>query len=266
MFFRTTMARVGSLPILSPRARLRRPELSSRCPCLSSQRALRVLAQSPAVEASAPAQPRLFLHLQLLTLGEPSFAAELSHAACACALRPTRSERALKDERGCLGRGHALFARLEAEVVSEGRALNDGRVFAGHELMQIVRVSEGDSQPAFGSQDLAICEREKVVCKTANCLQRDPAIRVLRHWSRESDYNRSVARKLRWMRVLTPRHDLAGPSCCGLVVEPVPSVPGWWSRRQRRGNRCHQVLNPTRRTGCGSQALCTFCSCQRLVR
>lgn len=225
-----------------------------------------MLAQSPAVETSAPAQPRLFFHLQLPTLGEPSFAAELSHAACACALRPTRSKRALKDERGCLGRGHALLARLKVEVVSEGRALSDGRVLAGHELMQIVRVSNSDSQPAFGSQDLAIGEREKVVCKTANCLQRDPAIRVLRHWSRESDYNRSAVRKSRWLRVLTPRHDLARPSCCRPVVQPVPSVLDWRSRRQRRGNRCHRVLNPTRRTACGFQALGNFCGRQWLVR
>jgi hypothetical protein len=96
-----------------------------------------VLAQSPAVETSAPTQPRLFLHFELPTLGEPAFAAELSNATCACALRLTRSKCALKDERERLGRWQALLARLEAEVVSECHALDNGRILAGHELMRV---------------------------------------------------------------------------------------------------------------------------------
>jgi hypothetical protein len=108
-----------------------------------------VFAQSPAVETSAPTQPRLFLHLQLSALGEPAFAAELSNATCACALRLTRPKCALKYERERLSRWQALLARLEAEVVSECHALDNGRILAGHELMRVVCVSDSDSQPAF---------------------------------------------------------------------------------------------------------------------
>jgi hypothetical protein len=156
-----------------------------------------VLVQSPAVETSAPTQPRLFLHFELPTLGEPAFAAELLNAVCACTLRLTRSKCALKDERGRLSRGHALLARLEVEVVSECRALDNGRILAGHKLMPIVYVSDSDSQPAFGGQDLTIGEGGKVVCKVANCFQCDPAISVSCYWSRESDYNRSAVRETR---------------------------------------------------------------------
>jgi hypothetical protein len=137
-----------------------------------------MLAQSPAVETSAPTQPRLFLHLQLPTLCEPAFTTEFSDAACARTLRLTRSKCALKDERGRLSRGHALLARLEVEVVSECRALDNGRILAGHKLMPIVCVSDSDSQPAFGGQDLTIGEGGKVVCKVANSFQHDPAISV----------------------------------------------------------------------------------------
>ena len=190
-----------------------------------------MLAQSPAVETSAPTQPRLVLHLQLPTIGEPAFAAELSNATCACALRLTRSKCALKDERGRLGRGHALLAGLEVEVVSECRALDNGRILVGHKVMQIVCVSDSDSQPAFGGQDLAIGERGKVIRKVANRFQRDPTVSVFRYWSRESDYNRSAVRETRQVRVLTPCHNLAPPSGCRSVIEPISSVPGRRSRR-----------------------------------
>lgn len=93
---------VSSLPIFLPRTRLRGSKHSGGRPHLSSERALCVLSQSPAVETSASTQPRLFSHLQLPTLGEPAFTAELSHAARACTLRSTRSRRALKYERGRL--------------------------------------------------------------------------------------------------------------------------------------------------------------------
>jgi hypothetical protein len=93
---------VSSLPILLPRTRLGGLRYSGRHPHLSSERALCVLSQSPAVETSSSTQPRLFSHSQLPTLGESAFTAELSHAARACTLRPTRSRRALKYERGHL--------------------------------------------------------------------------------------------------------------------------------------------------------------------
>jgi hypothetical protein len=59
--------------------------------------------------------------------------------------------------------------------------LDNGRILAGHEVMQIVCVSDSDSKPAFGLQDLAIGEGGKVIRKVANCFQRDPAISVFRY-------------------------------------------------------------------------------------
>jgi hypothetical protein len=140
-----------------------------------------VLAQSPAVETSAPTQPRLFLHLQLPTLCELAFTTELLDAACACTLRLTRSKYAFQDERGRLNQGHALLARLEVEVVLERCALDNSRTLAGHEVMQIICVSDSDSQPAFRGQDLANGEGGKAVRKVANCFQRDTAISVFRY-------------------------------------------------------------------------------------
>lgn len=148
-----------------------------------------MLAQSPAVQTHASTQPRLFLNLQLPTLNEPAPATKLPDAARACALRLVRCGRALKNERGRLSRGHTLLAGFKVEVVSERCAWDDGRIFAGHEPMQLVCVSDGDAQPAFQGQDLAIGKRREVVRKVANTLPRDPTIRVLRHWGRESDYN-----------------------------------------------------------------------------
>jgi hypothetical protein len=96
--------------------------------------------------------------------------------------------------------------------------------------VQLVRVSDGDSQPALRGQNLSIGERGKVVCKVANTLQRDLAISVLSHWRRESDYKCSVAQKTRHSRALTPCHDFATPSDGRPAIEPIPSVPGWRSR------------------------------------
>jgi hypothetical protein len=226
---------------------------------------LHVLAQSPAVQASAATQPRLFPDLQLPTLSKPAPATKLPDAARACALRLTRCRRALKNERGCLGRGHALLARLELEVVLECRTWNDGRIFAGPEPMQLVCVSDGDSQPAFRGQDLAIDERREVVRKVANALQCDPAISVLRHCSTKSDFSCSVACEARHRRALTPRHDLARPSARRSAIESIPSVSGCRGRRKGHCNGCRRLLTPMRRTRCGFRALSTFYARQRLV-
>lgn len=113
-----------------------------------------------------------------------------------------------------MGRCRALLARLEVEVVAERSALDDGRVLVRHKKMHVVCISDSDSQPALGGQDLAVGEGGEVVNKVADGLQRDPPISILRHWSRGLDYNRSVFRKTGHLHhATTLRAHLAADLC-----------------------------------------------------